>query len=102
MFRKEKYLFDIFFDGYRHKNLSFILEDKGNTLICQKIKLRMGHFSNIYYCLEKILICKIVDKFPKKEYLLDYIKEANSLKQLDRPKFFHKLINSFEISNLKS
>lgn len=108
---KEKYLLGIFIDGFRFdkkklnlasntsnfKNLSFIFDDNKDNLLCPKIKLGMGHFSNVYYAIDKETFSEIAVKLPKKkENVADYIKEANILRELDTPHFFPKVINYSE------
>ena len=80
-FEKEKFLFGIFIEGYRNnknktslisnsnnfKNLSFIFDDNKDNLLCPKIKLRMGHFSNVYYTIDKKTIKELSVKIPKKK-----------------------------------
>ena len=105
---KEKFFLGIFLDGSRKNNkqsnsisksqtlksLSFIFEDNKNYLLCPKIKLGAGHFSNVFYGINKKTIEEIAIKIPKKiQYLTDYKNEAKILKKLEKTNFYPKVLN---------
>ena len=105
---KEKYFIKIFIDELDNNpskkvpeypsnisnNLSNIFSDTQNALLYKKLNLGQGHFSKVFFGIDKKTKLEMAIKIPKdNKNLLDYQKEANILNKLKGRNFLPIIYN---------
>jgi serine/threonine protein kinase len=79
-----------------------MFDDFKTCLVCRKLKLGNGHYSEVYYGLDKFSFAEIAVKLPRKlDYLDSYQKEGIILKILDEDGFYPKVYNFDENSKIE-
>ena len=75
-------------------NFFALFDDFKTCLLCKKLKIGYGHFSDVFYGLERSSFKEIAVKIPKKsDYLKSYQEEAELLKALENDEFYPKIYN---------